>query len=89
MTIDYETLVSRNVGLVASQEALREATVLIGGCGAEGGGTAITLARMGIGALRLCDPDVFDVSNLNRQWGAHGMSDLMAVEPRMASGMRP
>ena len=70
MSIDYESLVSRNVGLVAEQETLRNMTVAIAGCGAEGGSTAVTLARMGLGALRLSDPDVFDVSNLNRQWGS-------------------
>ena len=32
-----------------------------------GGHVAVLLARLGIGALRLCDPDVFEESHLNRQ----------------------
>lgn len=67
---DYSTLVARNAGLVEQQGLLRNATITVAGCGAEGGSTAITLARLGVGRIHLSDPDVFDVSNMNRQWGA-------------------
>lgn len=67
---DYNDFVSRNSGLVEHQDTLKRTTVAIAGCGAEGGSTAITLARMGVGSLRLSDPDVFDLSNVNRQWGS-------------------
>ncbi len=41
--------------------------VLVVGCGGLGGHVATLLVRSGVGSLRLCDPDVFDESNLNRQ----------------------
>ncbi len=47
---------------------LLSARVLIAGCGGLGGHVASLLARTGIGAFILCDPDVFEESNLNRQY---------------------
>ncbi|MFD3707643.1 ThiF family adenylyltransferase [Nocardia sp. NPDC058658] len=63
---------ARNRGLITDDEQrlLRSARVLIAGVGGVGGRTAETLARLGIGHLRLTDPDHFCVSNLNRQAGA-------------------
>ena len=60
----------RNVGALNSREMARllESRVFIAGCGALGGHVAALLARMGVGSLRLCDPDVFEESNLNRQY---------------------
>ena len=46
---------------------LLESRVFIAGCSVLGGHVAVLLARLGIGALRLCDPDVFEESHLNRQ----------------------
>ena len=46
---------------------LREARVLIVGCGALGTHLADTLARAGVGALELVDRDVVEWSNLQRQ----------------------
>jgi molybdopterin-synthase adenylyltransferase len=46
---------------------LRGARVIIVGVGCDGGLAAIILARMGVGHLTLVDPDVVEVSNLNRQ----------------------
>lgn len=46
---------------------LMELRILMAGCGGLGGMTAELLARMGAGHLVLCDPDVFEESNLNRQ----------------------
>lgn len=51
----------------AGQAALGRATVLIVGIGALGTHLAQTLARAGVGRLLLCDRDVVDLSNLQRQ----------------------
>ena len=52
-----------------SQEQLRllRARVAVIGCGGLGGSVAALLARLGIGRLRLVDPDCFEEHNLNRQ----------------------
>jgi len=51
------------------QEQLRllRARVAVIGCGGLGGSIAALLARIGIGRLRLVDPDCFEEHNLNRQ----------------------
>ena len=46
---------------------LLESRVFIAGCSVLGGHVAVLLARLGIGALRLCDPGVFEESHINRQ----------------------
>lgn len=69
-TLTYQELVARNSGIIHSQDCLKDATVAIGGCGGAGGEAPITLARMGVGKIKLADPDVFEVSNLNRQFGS-------------------
>lgn len=67
--IDYEELTSRNIGGITEeeQEILRNSTIAIAGCGCMGGLAADLLARFGIGHIKIADPDVFDVSNINRQ----------------------
>jgi molybdopterin/thiamine biosynthesis adenylyltransferase len=59
-------LVLREVG-GAGQQALKAARVAIVGAGGLGAPAALYLAAAGIGALTLIDPDVVDVSNLQRQ----------------------
>ena len=49
------------------QQALSESTALIVGCGALGSVIANTLARAGVGTLRLVDRDFLEMSNLQRQ----------------------
>jgi len=68
--ITYEKFTQRNVGIIRDQDCLKQATIAIGGCGGAGGEVAVTLARMGVGRIRIADPDTFDVSNSNRQYGA-------------------
>lgn len=51
----------------AEWKALRGKRVLVVGCGGLGGHLIELLARIGIGALRVVDGDVFEASNLNRQ----------------------
>lgn len=59
----------RNYGLFTADAMRRllEARIFLAGCGGLGGHAASLLARLGVGALVLCDPDCFEESNLNRQ----------------------
>lgn len=59
----------RNLGFLseAEQETLHKSTVAIAGAGGDGGMLAVQLARMGVGELRLADPDPFEIENINRQ----------------------
>lgn len=68
----YPELVVRNMGLfsVAEQKILKNSKVVIAGCGGAGGEAAVTIARMGVCAIALADPDTFESSNLNRQFGS-------------------
>ena len=60
----------RNRGVFTSRQMARllSLRVFIAGCGGLGGHVASLLARMGAGGFRLCDPDIFEESNLNRQY---------------------
>ncbi len=49
------------------QKALFGSTVAVVGCGGLGGYVIEELARLGVGTLRVIDPDVFEEHNLNRQ----------------------
>lgn len=68
----YEEAFKRNRGLITEeeQEKLRNSRVAIAGMGGVGGVHLITLARLGIGKFTIADPDVFEVANFNRQYGA-------------------
>ena len=59
----------RNKGTfsAAEQVKLLQSHVLVVGCGGLGGYVGLLLARLGIGRLTLCDDDIFEESNLNRQ----------------------
>lgn len=86
----YEELFSRNLGVFTpeQQERIRRLTVAIAGCGGLGGPVAYLLARLGVGELRLADPEVFEASNVNRQFGAYvdtigvNKAEAMAAEAR-------
>lgn len=60
---------SRNRGIYSAREqaTLMSSGAAVIGCGGLGGHVVTLLARLGVGALTLCDYDVFDESNLNRQ----------------------
>jgi hypothetical protein len=62
----------RNLGYVshAEQKRLGSSRVAVLGLGGVGGVAAELLVRAGVGELNICDVDVFDASNLNRQVGA-------------------
>ena len=49
------------------QRKLRDASVLVIGCGGLGSAALLYLAAMGIGHIGLCDGDTVSLSNLNRQ----------------------
>jgi len=51
----------------AGQQRLAESTVLLIGCGALGTVIADQRVRAGIGTLRICDRDVVETTNLQRQ----------------------
>ncbi len=59
----------RNLGFFSleEQERLNHSTVAIAGAGGDGGMLAIQLARLGVGEIRLADPDPFEAQNINRQ----------------------
>ena len=68
----YEEAFSRHRGLISKteQERLRNSRVAVVGMGGVGGVDLVTLARLGIGQFTIADPDTFEVSNTNRQYGA-------------------
>jgi len=68
----YTEAFSRHRGLitVAEQARLKQSCVAIIGAGGVGGVHLMTLARLGIGAFRIADPDHFSPANFNRQCGA-------------------
>lgn len=74
----YWERVKRNLGWLGNtpeeqrkfQEKIRNTKVAIAGCGGIGGSIAVRLARLGVTHLKIADPDVFDLSNINRQIGA-------------------
>lgn len=68
----YLARTDRNIGWITpeEQEILRQTTVGVGGCGGMGGLLSATLLRAGIGHLKIADLEVFDASNINRQFAA-------------------
>jgi molybdopterin/thiamine biosynthesis adenylyltransferase len=67
--ISYDKIFSRNIGLITQEEQnqLKNAKVLICGVGGMGGVAAEILVRMGIGSIKIIDPDTYDFVNFNRQ----------------------
>jgi molybdopterin/thiamine biosynthesis adenylyltransferase len=58
---------NRSTISTAGQRRLFGSRVVVIGCGGLGGYLVEQLARLGVGALDLVDPDVFEEHNLNRQ----------------------
>src|SRR4051794_40764199 len=68
----YDQAFKRNEGLItpAEQHRLRDTRVAIVGMGGVGGVHLVTLARLGFARFTIADPDVFELANSNRQYGA-------------------
>ncbi|HXJ00620.1 MAG TPA: ThiF family adenylyltransferase [Micropepsaceae bacterium] len=69
----YEEAFKRNFGFLnrTEQDRLRKSRVAIAGLGGTGFVQVDALARLGVGAFNLADPDVYEMSNFNRQRGAN------------------
>ncbi|MFW9971580.1 MAG: ThiF family adenylyltransferase [Candidatus Odinarchaeota archaeon] len=67
----YNSL-SRSIPFLTKQgiKKLRNSKVAVVGLGGVGGVAAVTLARLGVGGLKLADPGKFDLPDMNRQWAA-------------------
>lgn len=65
----YREFTTRNAGVISAeqQRILREATVLVAGCGSIGGSAVEPLARLGVQNFLLADPGAYELNNLNRQ----------------------
>lgn len=64
---------SRNIGLITEEEQKKicKGSVLIAGVGGMGGVAAEVLVRMGVGKIKICDFDIYEETNLNRQIHSH------------------
>lgn len=71
----------------AGQQRILDARIAIVGCGALGSFQAESLARAGVGCLRLIDRDYVDVSNLQRQW-LYSEADARAETPKVIAAAR-
>lgn len=68
----YKRIFSRNIGILteSEQDKLRDSTIAIAGAGGVGGLLAERLVRLGVGHLKIIDPEAFEESNLNRQFSS-------------------
>ena len=68
----YYERTDRNIGWIThdEQDILRSSVVGIAGTGGMGGLLASTLLRAGVGEIRIADCEMFDASNINRQFAA-------------------
>lgn len=71
----------------SGQERILSSRVAIVGCGALGSFQAASLARAGIGYLRLIDRDYVEASNLQRQW-LYDEADAAEAMPKAAAAAR-
>ncbi len=69
---EFKKLFSRNFGTLSieQQQSLQEKKVAVIGCGGLGGHAIEQLVRLGVGCVYCVDPDVFSLSNCNRQLNA-------------------
>ena len=72
MEDDYQLMFGRNIGNITQQEQnkLSVTTMAVAGIGGVGGAALFNLVRIGIGSIKIADPEDFAYSDLNRQQGA-------------------
>jgi molybdopterin/thiamine biosynthesis adenylyltransferase len=82
----YQELIARNRGLIpeVAQDLLRHSRFVVAGCGSTGGAAIEPLVRAGVTRLVLADPDVYELSNLNRQDAT--VADLGRNKAEVAAG---
>src|SRR5258708_606589 len=69
----YNERTDRNIGWITREEQneiIRKSVIGIAGCGGMGGTLAQIFLRLGIGEIRISDCELFDASNINRQFAA-------------------
>jgi len=68
----YDQSFNRNIGNLtkADQRQLRETSIVFAGTGGVGGTALVNIARMGVGEVKIADPETFAYSDINRQQGA-------------------
>ena len=73
----YKEIFQRNYGFFSNKEisTIKNLRVAIAGAGGLGGHIASSLSRLGIGFIRIADPELFEPHNINRQFG----SDLSSI----------
>ncbi|GGW58125.1 hypothetical protein GCM10010503_38940 [Streptomyces lucensis JCM 4490] len=89
----YAELISRNRGLISpqEQELLRNARILVAGCGSVGGAAIEPLVRLGVQHLVLAEPGSYDLANLNRQraWFSDVGRSKATVQAERARDINP
>lgn len=84
----FENRLIRNGTTISPEERplLKSKKIFIAGSGGLGGYILEMLLRVGVGEIRIADPDVFDPSNLNRQLLSR--EDLMGVSKSESAAAR-
>ncbi len=77
--------VNRGTFSAEDQARLAASTVAIIGAGGLGGMAVLQLARLGLGRIKVCDGDVFEPTNLNRQFLCRG-DNLGRPKAEVAAG---
>jgi hypothetical protein len=74
----YDEITQRNIGVFTpeEQDRIRTLVVAVAGCGGIGASVAHNLARLGVGELRLADPEEFEASNINRQYASYYLDTI-------------
>ncbi|MHC0432445.1 ThiF family adenylyltransferase [Streptomyces sp. O3] len=82
----YRNLTQRNCGLISAhlQDKIRNARLLVAGCGSIGGATIRPLGRMGYQHFVLADVGTYELNNLNRQNAT--VDDLGRNKAEVAAG---
>jgi len=66
-----------------TQEEVKDLTVFVAGAGGSGSPIITQLALLGVGTIRICDFDVVELSNLNRQF-IHSVRDESSIGVKKA-----